>query len=40
MANKTLFKSKSPLASLKPVDTVNEAGGKAYRMTDKHALVS
>src|SRR5947208_404708 len=38
MANKNLFKSKSPLANLKPVDTVNEAGGKAYKMTDKHAL--
>ena len=40
MANKNLFKSLSPLASLKPVDTVNEAGGKAYSMTDKHALAS
>lgn len=38
MANKNLFKSKSPLANLKPCDTVNEAGGKAYKMTDKHAL--
>jgi 60 kDa SS-A/Ro ribonucleoprotein len=38
MANKKLFKSKSPLASLKPADTVNSAGGKAYKMTDKHAL--
>ena len=38
MANKNLFKSKSPLANLKPCDTVNEAGGRAYAMSDKAAL--
>ncbi len=38
MANKSLFKSKSPLASLKAADIKNEAGGKAYQMSDKQAL--
>jgi 60 kDa SS-A/Ro ribonucleoprotein len=38
MANKNLFKSKSPLANLKPCNAVNEAGGKAYKLSDRQAL--
>ena len=41
MANKNLFKSTSSRTRINPApatDTVNNAGGKAYKMTDKHAL--
>lgn len=39
MANKKLFnKPTSPLSALKPADTTNAAGGRAYKMDDKHAL--
>lgn len=36
MANKTLFQTIA--GKLSPADTVNEAGGKAYAFTPKHAL--
>ena len=37
MANKTLFSS---ITSFLPrADTYNEAGGQAYKLTPKHALV-
>jgi 60 kDa SS-A/Ro ribonucleoprotein len=36
MANKTLFKTSR--VKNKPADTVNEAGGIAYKFEDKHAL--
>lgn len=39
MANKNLFKSGGTNNRVAPVaDTVNNAGGKAYQMSDKHAL--
>lgn len=38
MANQDLFQSSSPGKLVPPATTVNEAGGKAYSFTDKHAL--
>lgn len=38
MANKSIFNSPKSSVSVPVADTRNEAGGKAYSMTDKHAL--
>lgn len=38
MANKNLFKSQSNKNVIKPVNTVNNAGGVAYSLSDKAAL--
>jgi len=38
MANKNLFKSRGATKSVPKADTRNRAGGKAYKMSDKHAL--
>lgn len=38
MANKSIFKSATPTSKVEPVNTVNAAGGKAYKSTDKQAL--
>ena len=36
MANKTLFSSRT--STLPRANTVNEAGGRAYKLAPKHAL--
>ena len=38
MANKDLFKSRGATKSVPQTDTRNRAGGKAYKMSDRHAL--
>lgn len=38
MANKNLFKSTSTKRTVKPADTTNNAGGRAYKMSDRAAL--
>lgn len=38
MANKNIFKSSATSAAKPATDTTNLAGGRAYTMTDKHAL--
>jgi 60 kDa SS-A/Ro ribonucleoprotein len=38
MVNRNLFKSTTPGPSIKPTDTTNEAGGRAYARTDRGLL--
>jgi len=38
MANKNIFKSRGATKSVPKTDTRNRAGGKAYKMSDRHAL--
>lgn len=38
MANKRIFKSPSATSKVAATDTVNRAGGRAYKMTERHAL--
>jgi 60 kDa SS-A/Ro ribonucleoprotein len=38
MVNKNLFRSATPGAPIKPTDTTNEAGGRAYSRTDRGLL--
>src|SRR5690554_6640756 len=38
MANKNLFKTATPGPKIRATDTVNEAGGRAYRREDRAAL--
>lgn len=38
MVNKNLFKSTTPGPAMKPVDAVNEAGGSAYKRTERGLL--
>ncbi len=38
MASKSLFNKTSPSRTIKTANTVNAAGGKAYKLSDKHAL--